>query len=160
MQRLIKSKAGLSSGLTRRWLTTTTSGGTKTTVMCFGDGSHGALGLPSSVMGLGSDAYEPTPIQGLPDNISSIAASHYHSLAVTSDGHVWSWGRNHESQLGRSPLSSRFSKYPLPPNSILFTIPVTRFDLFYATWYFSASSFLVLLEYVCFLKFSNLLFFS
>lgn len=75
--------------------------------MCFGDGSHGALGLPSSVMGLGSDAYEPTPIQGLPDNISSIAAGHYHSLAVTSDGHVWSWGRNHESQLGRSPLSSR-----------------------------------------------------
>lgn len=110
MLRLVKPKSGLSTGLTRGLLATTNSGcsrGIRTTVMSCGDGSHGALGLPSSVMGLGSDSYEPTPIQGLPDNISSIAAGHYHSLAVTSDGHVWSWGRNHESQLGRHPLSPR-----------------------------------------------------
>lgn len=75
--------------------------------MSFGDGSNGALGLPTSLIGMGSDAYEPTPILGLPPNISSIAAGHYHSLAVTSDGHVWAWGRNFESQLGRYPLSPR-----------------------------------------------------
>ncbi|KAL3508914.1 hypothetical protein ACH5RR_028315 [Cinchona calisaya] len=104
MLRLIKSRPGHLTGLTRRWITSSSS---KTTVMSFGDGSHGALGLPSSIMGLDSDAYEPTPIPGLPDNISSITAGHYHSLAVTSDGHLWTWGRNHESQLGRHPLSPR-----------------------------------------------------
>lgn len=81
--------------------------------MSFGDGSHGALGLPTSLIGLSSDAYEPTPIPDLPPNISSIAAGHYHSLAVTSDGHVWAWGRNFESQLGRYPLSPRLFLIPL-----------------------------------------------
>ncbi|PHT35546.1 hypothetical protein CQW23_23246 [Capsicum baccatum] len=80
---------------------------TKSTVMGFGDGSHGALGLPGSIIGMGSDAYEPTPIPGLPPDVVSIAAGHFHSLAVTSEGDVWSWGRNNEGQLGRHPLSLR-----------------------------------------------------
>ncbi|KAI3969584.1 hypothetical protein MKX01_020145 [Papaver californicum] len=68
-------------------------------VMSFGDGNQGALGLPSSSMGIGAggggDAYEPTKITGLPsDDITCIGAGHYHSLAVTSHGDVWSWGRN------------------------------------------------------------------
>ncbi|KAK3002627.1 hypothetical protein RJ639_020468, partial [Escallonia herrerae] len=77
------------------------------TVMSFGDGSHGALGLPTSLVGMGSDSYEPTPIPGLPSDVSSIAAGHYHSLAVTSRGQVWAWGRNNEAQLGRGLLSTR-----------------------------------------------------
>ncbi|KAI3753575.1 hypothetical protein L2E82_25632 [Cichorium intybus] len=85
----------------RRWMTTTGI------VMSFGDGSHGALGLPTSVTGIGSDAYEPTPIPNLPPDVSSIAAGHYHSLAVTSQGHLWSWGRNVEAQLGRGLDSPR-----------------------------------------------------
>lgn len=75
--------------------------------MSFGDGSHGALGLPTSVTGIGSDAYEPTPISSLPPDVCYIAAGHYHSLGVTSDGHLWSWGRNVESQLGRALDSPR-----------------------------------------------------
>lgn len=74
--------------------------------MSFGDGSHGALGLPMS-MGLGSDAYEPTPIPGLPRDVAGIAAGHFHSLAVTREGHVYAWGRNTEGQLGRDRLSPR-----------------------------------------------------
>ncbi|XP_026393063.1 probable E3 ubiquitin-protein ligase HERC3 isoform X2 [Papaver somniferum] len=75
-------------------------------VMSFGDGNQGALGLPSSSMGIGAggggDAYEPTKITGLPsDDITCIGAGHYHSLSVTSHGDVWSWGRNNEFQLGR-----------------------------------------------------------
>lgn len=71
-----------------------------TAVMSFGDGSQGALGLglPPS---LSQDAYEPTKTPALPPDISAVAAGHYHSLAVTSQGHVWSWGRNNEYQLGR-----------------------------------------------------------
>ncbi|KAK2968697.1 hypothetical protein RJ640_005884 [Escallonia rubra] len=85
-------------GLSRRWMST---------VMSFGDGSHGALGLPTSLVGMGSDSYEPTPIPGLPSDVSSVTAGHYHSLAVTSRGQVWAWGRNNEAQLGRGLLSTR-----------------------------------------------------
>ncbi|XP_022846121.1 ultraviolet-B receptor UVR8-like isoform X1 [Olea europaea var. sylvestris] len=94
---------GLVTRLTRRWMTSTN----KTTVMSFGDGSHGALGLPMSQTGPGFDAYEPTPVSGLPPYVSTISAGHYHSLAVTSEGHVWAWGRNYEAQLGRGSLSPR-----------------------------------------------------
>ncbi|XP_043700717.1 secretion-regulating guanine nucleotide exchange factor isoform X2 [Telopea speciosissima] len=76
-------------------------------VMSWGDGSHGALGLPSSP--LSSDAYEPTPVQGLPSDILSIGVGHYHSLAVTAQGEVWAWGRNLEAQLGRGLSDPRES---------------------------------------------------
>ncbi|CAK9151815.1 unnamed protein product [Ilex paraguariensis] len=92
-------------GLSRRWISS--GNGKNNKVMSFGDGSHGALGLPPSLIGMGSHAYEPTPIPGLPPDVSSVAAGHYHSLAVTSQGEVWAWGRNHEAQLGRGPLSPR-----------------------------------------------------
>ncbi|GMH08729.1 hypothetical protein Nepgr_010569 [Nepenthes gracilis] len=78
-------------------------------VMSFGDGSHGALGLPSSLVGIGRDAYEPTRIPGLPPNILSVSAGHYHSLAVTSGGELWAWGRNNEGQLGRGLTAARDS---------------------------------------------------
>ncbi|GFP78732.1 rcc1 and btb domain-containing protein 2, partial [Phtheirospermum japonicum] len=82
--------------------------------MSFGDGSQGALGLAASPMGLGFDAYEPTPITGLPPDVCGVAAGHYHSLAVTSQGHVWAWGRNSESQLGRAHLSLRLETWNEP----------------------------------------------
>ncbi|CAA0808745.1 Regulator of chromosome condensation (RCC1) family protein [Striga hermonthica] len=93
------SQSGRLIGLGRRLMSTT--------VMSFGDGSHGALGLSSSPMGLGFDAYEPTPITTLPPDVCGVTAGHYHSLAVTSQGQVWAWGRNSELQLGRGPLSPR-----------------------------------------------------
>ncbi|KAG8386684.1 hypothetical protein BUALT_Bualt03G0174600 [Buddleja alternifolia] len=99
-KRTIQSQWGL---LTRRWM----SG--KTRVMSFGDGAQSALGLAASSIGLGFDAYEPTPVPGLPPDVSSVAAGHYHSLAVTSQGHVWAWGRNNELQLGRRGSSTTFS---------------------------------------------------
>ncbi|KAI3675087.1 hypothetical protein L1987_84671 [Smallanthus sonchifolius] len=98
----VLNKASFNIVVGRRRLSTTA-----TTVLSFGDGSHGALGLPTSVTGIGSDAYEPTPIPTLPPDVSSIAAGHYHSLAVTSQGHLWSWGRNVEYQLGRALDSPR-----------------------------------------------------
>ncbi|OIV94804.1 hypothetical protein TanjilG_22001 [Lupinus angustifolius] len=83
-----------------KWMS---SGGTS--VMSFGDGSEGALGIPTSSVGIGVDIYEPTPIPALPSTVVSVAAGHYHSLAVTSNGHLWAWGRNNEAQLGRGPTS-------------------------------------------------------
>lgn len=77
--------------------------------MSFGDGIHGALGLPSTLTGVGVDAYEPTRVPGLPSDITSVSAGHYHSLAVSSQGHLWAWGRNLEGQLGRGLQSPRDS---------------------------------------------------
>lgn len=88
----------------KRWKTTTT-------VLTFGDGSYGALGLPTSVSVMGSDSYEPTPVPGLPADVSAVAAGHYHSLAVTFQGQLWAWGRNNEGQLGRGVDSSRETWY-------------------------------------------------
>ncbi|KAL1567299.1 ultraviolet-B receptor UVR8 [Salvia divinorum] len=96
-----KTRSGPLIGLSCRWMSV------KSTVMSFGDDSQGALGLHNSPFGLGADAYEPTPIPGLPPDVCGVAAGPYHSLAFTSDGHVWAWGRNNESQLGRGPLSPR-----------------------------------------------------
>lgn len=80
----------------------------KSGVLSFGDGSNGALGLPTAVSVMGSDSYEPTPVPGLPSDISAVAAGHYHSLAVTSQAQLWAWGRNNEAQLGRGVNSPRF----------------------------------------------------
>ncbi|KAL4362085.1 hypothetical protein GQ457_04G025570 [Hibiscus cannabinus] len=79
------------------------------TVMSFGHGSQGALGLPDSVTGHRGDAFEPTRVFGLPSDITSVSAGHYHSLAIDSGGGLWAWGRNQESQLGRDPLAPRDS---------------------------------------------------
>ncbi|GJZ57373.1 regulator of chromosome condensation 1/beta-lactamase-inhibitor protein II [Tanacetum coccineum] len=82
-----------------RWMSSTA----RTRVMSFGNGSHGALGNGI----IGSDAHEPTPVTCLPDDVCNIAAGHYHSLAVTSNGHLWSWDRNAEGQLGCHLTSPR-----------------------------------------------------
>lgn len=80
-------------------------------VLSFGDGSNGALGLPTSVSVMGSDSYEPTPVPSLPSDVSAVTAGHYHSLAITSQGQLWAWGRNNEAQLGRGVHSPRETWY-------------------------------------------------
>ncbi|XP_021774712.1 ultraviolet-B receptor UVR8-like [Chenopodium quinoa] len=87
----------------------TGNGSSLFSVMSFGDGSQGALGLPSSLIGVGADAYEPTVVPGLPADVVSVSAGHYHSLAVTAKGELWAWGRNDEGQLGRGLLEPRCS---------------------------------------------------
>lgn len=81
----------------RRWFTSR--------VLSFGDGSHGALGISGT--GMGMDAYEPTIVPNLPSDVSFVSAGHYHSLAVTSGGEIWAWGRNEEGQVGRIGRNSR-----------------------------------------------------
>ncbi|KAK4846975.1 hypothetical protein QYF36_023865 [Acer negundo] len=90
------------------------SSGCGRTVMSFGDGAQGALGLPTSLTGIGGGAYEPTPVPGLPADVSNVSAGHYHSLAVTSGGALWAWGRNNEAQLGRGGVLEPRDTWNLP----------------------------------------------
>ncbi|KAJ4849624.1 hypothetical protein Tsubulata_036761 [Turnera subulata] len=89
----------------------------KTEVYSFGDSSQGALGHPYL---LTQDAYTPESVGKLPEDVVSIAAGHYHSLAVTSQGHLWAWGRNEEAQLGQDE--------PVPRNEWQFPRRVKGLD--------------------------------
>ena len=79
-------------------------------VFAWGTASQGVLGLgPAAV-----DQYEPAEVEGLPSDIVSVGAGHFHSLAVTSDGGLWSWGRNKEWQLGRPLAEGEHEHSPSP----------------------------------------------
>ena len=64
-------------------------------VWAWGSNSNGQLGNGQ----LGVDAVIPVPVQGL-NNVRQVSAGAGHSLALTSDGRVWTWGRNDFGQLG------------------------------------------------------------
>ena len=65
-------------------------------VLGCGSGEYGRLGTGGS-----GEAAEPYPIEALAnEDIVQIAAGHSHSLALTSDGRVFCWGRNDTGQLG------------------------------------------------------------
>ncbi|GAA5129108.1 hypothetical protein GCM10023212_36650 [Luteolibacter yonseiensis] len=59
-------------------------------------------------LGNGTQALQPAPVQvtGL-TNVVSIACGSSHSLALKSDGTVWTWGWNSAGQLGDNTLTNR-----------------------------------------------------
>jgi len=62
----------------------------------FGDGSSGQLGH-----GIGCDEHTPRIVNALQHlRITAAAAGYNHSLALTEDGTVFSWGENSHNQLG------------------------------------------------------------
>src|SRR5206468_3426528 len=75
------------------------------TVWAWGGNSFGQLGSGSPLQLAGPPPMpdpgtaRPMPTLGLSD-IVSVAAGAYHSLALTADGVVWSWGANGYGQLG------------------------------------------------------------
>ncbi len=70
-------------------------------VWSLGDNTWGQLG-PRTVSS--GDATLPAQIQGL-SNIVSAAAGGGHSVALDSEGNVWTWGRNDHGQLGVGTIS-------------------------------------------------------
>lgn len=78
-------------------------GGYEHTVAALSDGSVRATGLNDSGQ-LGNGGYptnqsSPVEITG-PEDVVSVGAGKYFSLAVSSDGRVWTWGYNSAGQLG------------------------------------------------------------
>ena len=68
-------------------------------VYAWGDNSYGQCGIGYYTPSVSP----PRKIEGIPDMVS-IAAGLNHSLALSSNGEVWSWGYNSMGQLGYSDI--------------------------------------------------------
>ncbi|XP_021046409.1 probable E3 ubiquitin-protein ligase HERC6 [Mus pahari] len=77
-------------------------------VFTWGAGSEGQLGIGE----FKEISFMPTKINALNGiRIIQVSCGHYHSLALSEDGHVFSWGRNSEGQLG---LGKKFCSQAIP----------------------------------------------
>ncbi|KAF7726903.1 hypothetical protein EC973_008198 [Apophysomyces ossiformis] len=67
-------------------------------VLVFGSGDTGQLGLGEEML----IRKKPMPLRALDDKeIVDVACGGLHSIAITKDGQLWSWGCNDEGVLGR-----------------------------------------------------------
>mmetsp|Transcript_7662 Transcript_7662/g.15589 ORF Transcript_7662/g.15589 Transcript_7662/m.15589 type:complete len:511 (-) Transcript_7662:134-1666(-) len=71
-------------------------------LLVWGTGDMGQLGLGEDV----SERARPTPLSLSNLPVRRVACGGMHTLAVTSDGALWSWGVNDEGALGREVKSS------------------------------------------------------
>lgn len=78
-------------------------------VWAWGNNEYGQLGAVTAQL----DNPIPVQVSNL-QNIIAIAAGDYHSLALGSDGRVWSWGRNNKGQLGDGSPNSKSTPIQLP----------------------------------------------
>ncbi|XP_076788262.1 putative E3 ubiquitin-protein ligase HERC6 isoform X2 [Arvicanthis niloticus] len=77
-------------------------------VFAWGAGSEGQLGTGE----FKEISFMPTKINALNDiKIIQVSCGHYHSLALSEDGHVFSWGSNSQGQLG---LGKNFCSQAIP----------------------------------------------
>lgn len=79
------------------------------TVWSWGDNSIGQLGNPQ----LYSQQPVPKKIEGI-DSVVAIAAGGTHSLALKSDGTVWTWGSNFNGELGIGSNKSSYVPVKIP----------------------------------------------
>lgn len=71
-------------------------------VFTWGRDEYGQLGQGTRSL----DAEHPNPVLGLRDKrVVAIAAGAFHSVALTEDGQVWTWGLNRDGALGHGTLS-------------------------------------------------------
>eukprot|EP01084_Bolivina_argentea_P121419 215158_1 len=65
-------------------------------VLSFGSGTNGKLGHGDE-----DDKYKPKVIEALlPKHVIDISEGNTHSLCVTADGQLYSWGTGYQGQLG------------------------------------------------------------
>jgi alpha-tubulin suppressor-like RCC1 family protein len=70
-------------------------------VWAWGDNAYGQLGI--GTLGGLPVIHAPVQVPGL-DGMIAVAAGGLHSLALSHDGTVWSWGYNNSGQLGTIPV--------------------------------------------------------
>lgn len=81
---------------------------TNGTVWAWGFDLRGSLGIGPA----GSVNYFPAQVLNLPTNIVALAAGHAHTLALDSNGTVWTWGGNFYGQLGIGTIDNDNHPYP------------------------------------------------
>ncbi len=81
------------------------------TLWVWGSNGFGQLGLPE--IGVTENVTSPTQL-GTDSDWVAIAAGDGHSLAVKSDGSLWSWGANSRGQLGLGHTSTKYTPTPVP----------------------------------------------
>ena len=86
---------------------------------------QGALGLGET-----SDSYIPENIEGLPQNISGVAAGHYHSLAWDEEGRLFSWGSADKPlSLMSLPVSQQVYSWTITGFGHIMAIPIYLEDV-------------------------------
>ena len=83
-------------------------------VYAWGYGYYGQIGINAYRSGNNGYNRETTPRvvkdstgSGELSNIAAVSANYYHSMAMTADGTIWTWGRNDYGQLGTNDLNLR-----------------------------------------------------
>ncbi|MDR0791389.1 MAG: hypothetical protein LBE47_02495 [Methanomassiliicoccaceae archaeon] len=102
------------------------------TVWSWGHNGHSQLGDNSS-----TDSSIPVQVRGLNNSgfltdVEAIAAGEYHSLALGSEGTVWSWGGNGSGQLGDASTATRNT--PVRVSAVSGTGPLTGVKMISAGW--------------------------
>lgn len=59
--------------------------------------------------GTTTDRHRPVAIHGLPSNVTQVSAASGTGLVRTSDGSIWSWGRNIYGEVGDGSTTTRYS---------------------------------------------------
>lgn len=80
---------------------------TDKTVWAWGDNYFGQLGIGAVLPDLNVYSY-PVEVSGMSD-IVSLSAGSFHSMALKSDGTVWTWGFNSSGQLGDGTFLAKAS---------------------------------------------------
>jgi len=75
-------------------------------VRCWGDASHGQLGVAAP-----ADGFVVQPVVGVPPFVE-VASAQFYSCGRTADGAVWCWGANEDAQLGTSEPGPRPRQVP------------------------------------------------
>ena len=100
---------------------TQVSAGAHDTVAVRSDGTVWAWGLNGNgeLDGSANKTVHLTPVQvpGL-SGITQVATDGFHTLALRSDGTVWSWGTNDHGEVGDGTTATRFSPEPLSLSAV------------------------------------------
>jgi alpha-tubulin suppressor-like RCC1 family protein len=88
------------------------------TVWAWGDNENGQIGIGTTI----TDQTTPVQVSGL-SNVVKIAAGRFFSLALKSDGTVWTWGQNLYGQLGNGTTTD--SPVPVQVSSLSNVIDIT-----------------------------------
>jgi alpha-tubulin suppressor-like RCC1 family protein len=98
----------------------------------WGDNYSGQIGVEVPIGAGGGDDYgtnTPVLVSGI-SNVIAIAAGEAHSIALTADKRVWTWGDNLDGELGRSDTNGGYDPLPAPVPGLSNVVAIAGGDEF------------------------------